>query len=38
MVHDRGEYDNVAVENPLIVRFMKEILQEEKNKGVGMSL
>ena len=38
MVHDRGEYDNVAVENTLIVRFMKEILQEEKNKGVGMSL
>jgi hypothetical protein len=38
MVHDRGEYDNVATENPLIVRFLKEILQEEKSKGIGLSL
>ena len=38
MLHDRGEYDNVAAENPMIVRFLKEILQEEKNKGIGMSL
>ena len=38
ILHDRGEYDNIAVENPLIVRFMKEILQGEKNKGVGMEL
>lgn len=33
MVHDRGEYDNVADQNPLIVRFLKEILQEEKTKN-----
>jgi arylsulfatase A-like enzyme len=38
MLHDRGEYDNVAAENPLVVRFLKEIIQEEKSKGVGMSL
>lgn len=38
MVHDRGEYDNVSAENPLVVRFLKEILREEKNKGVGLSL
>ena len=38
MLHDRGEYDNVAAENPLVVRFLKEILQEEKSKGVGMKL
>jgi hypothetical protein len=38
MLHDRGEYDNVATGNPLIVRFMKEILQEEKSKGIGLSL
>jgi hypothetical protein len=38
MVHDRGEYDNVATENPLIVRFLKEILREEKSKGIGLSL
>lgn len=35
---DRGEYDNVAGENPLIVRFLKEILDEEKAKGTGMEL
>jgi len=38
MVHDRGEYDNVAAGNPLVVRFMKEILREEKAKGIGMEL
>lgn len=36
MMHDRGEYDNVTVDNPLVVRFLKEILQEEKAKGIGM--
>lgn len=35
---DRGEYDNVADENPLTVRFMKQILEEEKAKGIGMEL
>ena len=38
MMHDRGEYDNVAVDNPLVVRFLKEILLEEKAKGIGMEL
>ncbi|MDN5292532.1 MAG: hypothetical protein PWQ06_2771 [Anaerophaga sp.] len=38
MLHDRGEYDNVATGNPLIVRFLKEILREEKSKGIGLSL
>jgi arylsulfatase A-like enzyme len=38
MLHDCGEYDNVATENPLIVRFLKEILREEKSKGIGLSL
>lgn len=32
--YDRGEYDNVAGKNPLQVRFLKQILQEEKSKGV----
>ena len=35
---DRGEYDNVAGENPLIVRFLKQILDEEKGKGTGLEL
>lgn len=35
---DRGEYDNVADENPLIVRFLKQILEEEKGKGIDMEL
>lgn len=35
---DRGEYDNVADENQLIVRFLKQILDEEKSKGIGMEL
>lgn len=35
---DRGEYDNVAGENPLMVKFMKQLLQEEKAKGMGLKL
>ncbi len=38
MRYDRGEYENVADENKLILRFMKSILEEEKSKGVGMEL
>jgi len=38
MTIDRGEYDNVAGENPLIIRFLKQILKEEKSKGIGMDL
>lgn len=35
---DRGEYDNVANENPLMLRFLKQILEEEKSKGERMDL
>jgi len=35
MLHDRGEYDNVATGNPLVVHFLKEILQEEKARVSG---
>lgn len=35
---DRGEYDNIAKENPLKVRFLKQLLEEEKAKGIGMKL
>ena len=35
---DRGEYDNVAKENPSTVRKMKSILDKEKAKGVEMEL
>lgn len=35
---DRGEYDNVTGENPLMVKFMKQILEEEKAKGMGLEL
>ncbi len=35
---DRGEYDNIADENPAMLRFMKSILEEEKAKGVGLDL
>ncbi len=35
---DRGEYDNVAKDNPLQVRFLKQLLEEEKNKGIGLDL
>jgi len=38
IIFDRGEYDNVADKNPLIVRFLKEILEEEKSKGIGLEL
>lgn len=36
--HDRGEYDNVAKDNMLIVRFLKAVLEEEKAKGIGLEL
>jgi len=36
--YDRGEYDNVAEKNQLKVRFFKQILEEEKSKGVGLDL
>lgn len=35
---DKGEYDNVAKDNPLIVRFLKELIEEETAKGIGMEL
>ncbi len=35
---DKGEYDNVADENQLTVRFLKQILEEEKAKGMNMEL
>ena len=38
MTIDRGEYDNVATKNPLMVRFLKQILEEEKAKGIGLEL
>ncbi|MFV0390997.1 MAG: sulfatase family protein [Paludibacteraceae bacterium] len=38
LLYDRGEYDNVAGENHLKVRFFKQILEDEKRKGVGMEL
>jgi hypothetical protein len=38
IVIDRGEYDNVARENPLMVKFMKQILEEEKAKGTDLEL
>lgn len=36
MKSDRGEYENVADENGLMLRFMKSILEEEKAKGLGL--
>lgn len=36
--YDKGEYDNVADENPLVVRFLKQLLDEEKEKGMDMDL
>ncbi|MEA4915985.1 arylsulfatase [Proteiniphilum sp.] len=38
LLYDRSEYDNVAGKNPLMVRFLKQILDEEKSKGVRMDL
>ena len=35
---DRGEYDNLAEQNSLMVRFLQQILEEEKNKGIGLDL
>ena len=35
---DRSEYDNVADDNQLVVRFLKQIIDDEKSKGVGMDL
>ncbi len=35
---DRGEFDNVADENPFIVDYMKYILKKETDKGIGMDL
>lgn len=36
--YDRGEYDNVAKDNKLILKFLKGILEEETSKGIGMEL
>ncbi len=36
--YDRGEYDNMAEKNQLKVRFFRQILEEEKSKGIGMDL
>ena len=38
MVIDRGEYDNVAAENPHRVEIMKQILEREKEKGINKDL
>lgn len=38
MRSDRGEYDNMAKKNKLMLRFMKQILEEEKSKGMGLNL
>lgn len=38
IVIDRGEYDNVANENPGRVQILKQILKREKEKGVNMDL
>ncbi|KUK76782.1 MAG: Arylsulfatase [Proteiniphilum acetatigenes] len=38
MRSDRGEYDNVAEKNKLMVRFLKHLLDEEKSKGTGLDL
>lgn len=35
---DRGEYDNVANENPLVLKLLKQLLEEEKEKGIGLDL
>ncbi len=35
---DRGEYDNVAKENPQIVKTLKSILEKEKKKGISLDL
>ncbi|MDD4696806.1 MAG: arylsulfatase [Fermentimonas sp.] len=38
MVTDRGEYDNLAAENPQRLEIMKLILEREKEKGIGLDL
>lgn len=38
MIIDRGEYDNVAKENPQRLEMMKLILEREKEKGVNKDL
>lgn len=38
MRSDRGEYDNVAEKNKLMVRFLKQLLDEEKSKETGLDL
>ncbi len=38
MLFDRGEYDNVAKENPQIVKTLKSILEKEKKKGISLDL
>lgn len=38
MRSDRGEYDNVAEQNRLMVRFLRQLLEEEKSKGIGLEL
>src|SRR5690554_8034416 len=38
MVIDRGEYENVADENPERLEIMKLILEKEKAKGINMDL
>ncbi|MDD4631190.1 MULTISPECIES: sulfatase family protein [unclassified Proteiniphilum] len=38
MRSDRGEYDNMAAKNKLMLRFMKQILEEEKSKGIRQDL
>lgn len=38
MRSDRGEYDNLANKNKLILRWMKQILEEEKSRGTELDL
>lgn len=38
MCSDKGEYENLAEQNSLIVRFLKQLLEEEKSKGIGLDL
>ena len=38
MIIDRGEYENVADENPERLELMKFILEKEKAKGIDMDL
>ncbi|MDD4800651.1 MAG: arylsulfatase [Proteiniphilum sp.] len=38
MRSDKGEYNNTASQNRLMLRFLKQILEEEKRKGTGLDL